>query len=248
MVPDASPPTGSLARQVAVVTGASGAIGGAVAAALAAEGVHLLLSGRDAEKLDELADRLRSGGVRTETHASDLAEKGGAEALAGRARSAFGGVDVLVHSLGLFAAGRIEETPVEELDRQLAVNLRSPYELTRALLPSLLDRQGQVVFVNSSVIANVRATVGAYAASKAALKAFADVLREEVNRRGVRVLSVYPGRTASAMQVEVARAAGIPYEPEELLQPADVAAAIVAALKLPRTAEVTDLTLRPMNP
>ena len=62
------------------------------------------------------------------------------------------------------------------------------------------------------------------------------------------MLSVYPGRTASAMQVEVAQAAGIPYEPEKLLQPEDVAASIVSALKLPRTAEVTDITIRPMNP
>ncbi len=239
--------------RVAVVTGASGAIGGATAAALAAGGADLVLSGRDAGKLEGLAERLRgkqteaAGGARIVVHAADLAEPGAAEALAERARAELGGVDVLVHSLGVFAAGTIADTPAEELDRQLAVNLRSPYVLTRALLPSLVERQGQVVFVNSSVVFHVRATVGAYAASKAALRAIADVLRDEVNSQGVRVLSVYPGRTASAMQVDVTRAAGIPYEPERLLQPEDVAATIVSALALPRTGEVIDLTVRPMQ-
>jgi short-subunit dehydrogenase len=236
--------TRPLAGQKAVVTGASGAIGGAVATLLAAEGVDLLLSGRDRDRLDAEAARLRGAGVRAAGFAADLVDDAAVAALAETA----GEVDLLIHSLGLFAAGRIADTPVAELDRQLAVNLHSPYALTRALLPTLLRRQGQVVFVNSSVVFNVRATVGAYAASKAALRALADVLRDEVNPQGVRVLSVYPGRTASAMQVEVCRAAGIAYEPAKLLQPEDVAASIVAALKLPRTAEVTDLTVRPMQP
>ena len=174
----------SLEGQIAVVTGASGAIGGAVAAALAAEGVHLLLSGRDADKLDALAARLVGAGTRVETFAADLAAEEGCAALAARTTATFGAVDLLIHSLGLFAAGTIATAPVEDLDRQLAVNLRAPYALTRALLPSLLRRQGQVVFVNSSVIFHVRATVGAYAASKAGLKVIADVLRDEVNRSG----------------------------------------------------------------
>lgn len=231
------------------MTGASGAIGGAVAEALAREGVELLLCGRDAGRLDELAGRLSAsgGGGRVEFFAGDLTEEAAVAGLAERLAGAFGEVDLLVHSLGAFAAGIVARHPVAELDRQIAVNLRAPYALTQALLPSLVRRRGQVVFVNSSVIFNVRASVAAYAASKAALKALADTLRDEVNRQGVRVLSVYPGRTASAMQVEVCRAARIPYEPEKLLQPADVAAAIVGALKLPRTAEVTDLQIRPMQ-
>lgn len=247
-MPGSTPPR-PLAGQAAVVTGASGAIGGAVALALAAEGVDLVLSGRDAAALAALAERAAGGegGVRAEPFAADLTADGAAAALAAHATTTFGGVDLLVHSLGLFAAGPLATARLADLDRQLAVNLRAPYALTQALLPALLARRGQVVFVNSSVVFHVRAGVGAYAASKAALKAVADTFRDEVNRQGVRVLSVYPGRTASAMQRLVCRAARIPYEPDKLLQPEDVAAMIVGALKLPRTAEVTDLTVRPMQ-
>jgi short-subunit dehydrogenase len=238
--------TRAFADQAAVVTGASGAIGGAVARGLAAEGAALLLSGRSRERLDDLAARLREDGARAEVHAADLALPGEPEALARRALVLFGEVDLLVHALGAWIGAPIADTPTAELDRQLAVNLRVPWELTRALLPALVRRRGQVAFVNSSSAVAPRGPVAAYAASKAALRAFAEVLRDEVNRDGVRVLSVFPGRTASAMQEVVCATLGQTYRPERLLQPGDVAEALLAALRLPRTAEVTDLHLRPM--
>ncbi|MDX1632990.1 MAG: short-chain dehydrogenase, partial [Thermoanaerobaculia bacterium] len=74
-----------------------------------------------------------------------------------------------------------------------------------------------------------------------------DSLRDEVNHDGVRVLTIYPGRTASAMQREIHRLEGEPYEPEHLIQPRDVASLVLACVCLPRTAEVTDLTVRPMR-
>ena len=89
--------------------------------------------------------------------------------------------------------------------------------------------------------------MGAYASTKHALRAIADSLREEVNETGVRVLSVYLGRTASPMQAAIHAAEGKQYRPADLLQPSDVAAMILAALALPRTAEVTELSVRPMR-
>ncbi len=240
-----------LEGKVALVTGASGGIGGEIALALGSAGAELLLAGRRVERLAAMAERARrrsprDGPVRVEVHAADLAADGDLEGLGARLHELFGGVDVLVHSAGAFHAGPIESTPVAELDRLYRLNLRAPYLLTQALLPSLRARQGQVVFVNSSVTGG--ATVGPYAASKHGLTAIADSLREEVNRDGVRVLSVFPGRTASAMQAEVHHFEGRPYHAERMLQPEDVAASIVHALSLPRTAEVTDLHLRPMRP
>jgi NADP-dependent 3-hydroxy acid dehydrogenase YdfG len=88
--------------------------------------------------------------------------------------------------------------------------------------------------------------VAQYSATKHALKAIADSLREEVNAEGVRVVSVYPGRTATPMQAEVHELEGKPYKPERLMQPADVAEVVLTALTLPRTTEVTDLMVRPM--
>lgn len=233
---------------VAVITGASSGIGAAIAIALAREGARLLLAGRSVEKLELVAERARDLSPGVETFAADLADDERVHDLAARAVGAFGGVDVLVHSLGLFAGGPIETSPVEDLDRQYRINTRAPYVLTQALLPSLLARQGQVVFVNSGAGINpARGQWGAYAASKHALRALADSLRDEVNKRGVRVISVYPGRTATPMQEEVHRFEGKPYAPERFLQPQDVASAVLNALALPRTAEVTDLQIRPMR-
>jgi NADP-dependent 3-hydroxy acid dehydrogenase YdfG len=155
-------------------------------------------------------------------------------------------LDILVHSAGSITLGQTETAPVADFDEQYRTNVRAPYMLTQTLLPLLRPRQGQVVFLNSSVGLNARAGVGQYAATKHALKAIADSLREEVNAAGVRVLSVFLGRTASPMQEAIHAAEGKAYYPERLLQPQDVAAVVLNALSLPRTAEVTDISIRPL--
>ena len=233
--------------QVAVITGASGGIGEAIAVQLARGGARLVLAGRSAERLDLVAERARDLSPKVETFAADLAEDAQVRALADRALEAFGRVDLLIHSIGLFLGGPFE-SPVEDLDRQLRINVHVPYLLTQALLPALLERQGQVVFVNSSSgFHPARAGWVAYSASKHALRAVADGLRDEVNKKGVRVITVFPGRTATAMQEEVHRYEGRSYDPDLFLQPRDVASAVLNALSLPRTAEVTDLHIRPMQ-
>jgi NADP-dependent 3-hydroxy acid dehydrogenase YdfG len=115
------------------------------------------------------------------------------------------------------------------------------------LLPMLRSRHGQVVFINSSVGTRAPANVGQYAATKHALKAIADSLRDEVNADGMRVLSVFLGRTATPMQAAIYEMEGRTYRPELLLQPEDVAAVVINALTLPRTAEVTDISIRPFK-
>ncbi|HWM94973.1 MAG TPA: SDR family oxidoreductase [Thermoanaerobaculia bacterium] len=224
--------------QVALITGASGGIGSAIARALAEEGVRLFLVGRDPDRLTVPGEAFRA----------DLTDDAQLHATAARVREVFGGVDILVHSIGLFRGGPLETSPVEDLDTQYRVNLRVPYLLTQALLPSLIERQGQVVFVNSGAGAHpARGSWGAYSATKHGLRAIADSLRDEVNRKGVRVLTIFPGRTATAMQEEVHRFEGKPYDPDRFLQPEDVAATVIQALRLPRTAELTDLHIRPMR-
>jgi short-subunit dehydrogenase len=142
-------------------------------------------------------------------------------------------------------AGPVSAT-ADQLDRHYRTNLRAPYVLTQGLLPTLISRQGQVLFVNSSAGLAARANAGQYAASKHALKAVADSLREEVNPAGVRVLSLFLGRTASPMQAAVHAMEGRPYQPESLMQPEDVAALAVHALTLPRSIEVTEISMRPL--
>ena len=222
----------SFAGRTAVVTGATGGIGGAVARALAAAGATVHALGRRAAAAEP-------GLV---WHRVDLGDDA---AVAGLAAELGPGLDVLVHAAGTYGTGEVATLPVAELDRQWRINVRAPYLLTQALLPALVARRGQVAFVNSSVWGNARAGMAAYAGGKYALKALADALRAEVNPAGIRVLSVFPGRTATRMQAEIHRAEGAPWRPEALLQPEDVAAALVAALALPATAEVTDIHIRP---
>jgi NADP-dependent 3-hydroxy acid dehydrogenase YdfG len=144
--------------------------------------------------------------------------------------------------------GSVEGMNLVDFDRAFEINVRSPYALTQAALPALKVGRGQVLFVNSSIIrAANTAGRGMHAATQAALKAFADTFRDEVNPQGIRVLSIVPGRTATARQEHMHAVAGAAYHPGSLLQPDDVAELACYALLLPRTAEATDLFIRPMQ-
>ena len=228
-----------------VVAGATGAIGGAVARRLAAEGASLVLLGRDEARLAATAGELEGADGVIRTVAGDLTEAAVSDAAGAVSESLGDGIDLLVHAAGAFRAGAFETAPAGDLDLQLAVNARAPYLLTRRLLPGLRRRGGLVVFVNSTAGLVAGAGSAAYAASKHALRALADALRAEVNADGVRVLSVYPGRTRSRMQQDVCRSLGQHYDAERFLDPVDVASAIVEAAALPPSAEVVDLRLRP---
>ncbi|HEV7845847.1 MAG TPA: SDR family NAD(P)-dependent oxidoreductase [Thermoleophilaceae bacterium] len=171
----------------ALVTGATGGIGNAIAQALHARGAHVVLSGRRREALDELAARL---GDRAEVLVADLAEPGAAAALA----EAAGAVDVLVANAALPASGRVDDFDPDQIDRALDVNLRAPIQLTRALLPGMLERgHGHLVYVSSlsGKVASPRS--GIYSATKFGLRGFAAGLREDVEPRGIGVSVVFPG-------------------------------------------------------
>jgi len=175
---------------VALVTGASSGIGAATAAALAAAGASLLLSGRDEARLAEVAGR--TGGTAL---AGDLAAAGGAAGLAARALGAApGGIDVLVNNAGLGWAGPFAEISAGKIAELAAVNLTAPIELARLLVPGMAERgRGGVAFVSS--IAGVTGVRGeaVYAATKAGLSAFAESLAYEVRGSGVAVSVIVPG-------------------------------------------------------
>jgi NADP-dependent 3-hydroxy acid dehydrogenase YdfG len=154
-------------------------------------------------------------------------------------------VQFLVHSAAVMRLARTEESAVEEFQTLLTVNVLAPFLLTKHLLPELYVSRGQIVFVNSSVVYHPAAGTVQYATSKHALKGLADGLRQEVNERGIRVISVFPGRTATPLQATLCEAEGRVYSAAEMLQPTDVASTVVHALSLPDTAEVTDIMIRP---
>jgi NADP-dependent 3-hydroxy acid dehydrogenase YdfG len=227
------------AGQSVVVTGASSGIGQAIATELALRGANLFAASRRVDVLHARCDTLHR-------FAADLASDEGLEGWISELTRSLQRLDVLVHAAGVLLTGSIENAPVSDLDLHYRVNLRAPYRLTQALLPKLRSSFGQVVFINSSAVHRPRANVGQYTATKAALRAIADSLREEVNADGIRVLTVYPGRTASPMQESLHRGEGRAWRPHRLLQPGDIAHTVVQALLLPRTAEITDINIRPM--
>ena len=227
------------AHQTAVVTGASRGIGRAVAMRLAELGANLCVVGRELRTLESVNNAVGNAGVSVACYCADLTMD--AQMLGTHHPR----IDVLIHSSGFISLGTIEETCVNALDHQYRSNVRAPYSLTQALLPALRRSRGQIVFINSSVVWNPRPNVGAFAMTQHALKAMADILREEVNADGIRVVSVFPGRTATQRQEAIHRLEGKTYCSDRLLQPDDIAEVVVNALALPRTAEVTDINIRP---
>lgn len=238
---------GHLAGRVAVVTGASGGIGRAISLALARQGVHLCVVGRDPIALAETVSAVRQFSAATHFQI-DLTVTENFQPLLQHLRKEASGLDILIHCAGVLHHDPMERARIEDFDLQYATNVRAPYVVTQQLLPLLTSAHGQVVFINSSVgLTASRPEVGQYSATKHALKAIADSLREEVNQKGIRVLTVYLGRTATPMQEALYRKEGKVFHPETLLQPEDVASVVVHALMLPSTAEVTDISMRPMQ-
>lgn len=235
-----------LSGRIAVVTGASSGIGRAIALTLAHQRMRLCLVGRDIARLSHIvAEAQETSEARS--FQLDLSDEKTLGPLLDHLKYE-GKVDVLVHSAGVIREGLMEHSRIEDLDVQFSSNVRAPYMLTRRLLSLLSVARGQIVFINSSVgLSAKRPEIGQYGATKHALRAIADSLREELNPKGIRVLTVYLGRTATPMQESLARENRKIYLPEKLLQPEDVASVIVRALTLPKTAEVTDISIRPMN-
>jgi NADP-dependent 3-hydroxy acid dehydrogenase YdfG len=234
-------------NQVAVVTGASSGIGKATALSLAEHGATVCLVARRLEQLEIIASSSRAIPPKLRAYQADLSRDEDISHLTRRLKEDLGSIDILIHSAGVFSLAPIDKASVTDFERQYRTNVVAPYALTQALLPMLRSRHGDIVFINSTAGLVARAKVSQYAATKHALKAIADSLREEVSEDGIRVLSVYAGRTASPMQVTVHAMENKEYQPRNLIQPTDIASMIVSVLSLPRTAEVTEIRMRPFK-
>jgi len=233
--------------KVVVITGASSGIGRAIALEIASRGfLAMYLIGRHRETLNAVARKAGAGNDRIVCLKADLTDMRHIHAIAKRVENESGSVDVLIHSAGTISLGSVETASVEDLDSQFQTNVRAPFLLTKALLPMMKHKNGQIVFINSSAGLSAKRNVSQYSATKHALKALADSLREEINDFGVRVMSIYPGQTNTPMQAKIYKEEEKDFRPERLLQPEDVASVAVHALCMPRTAEVTDIRIRPM--
>jgi NADP-dependent 3-hydroxy acid dehydrogenase YdfG len=225
---------------VHLITGAGSGIGAAVARRLLDRGDELWLLARDAGRAKELAGRFP--GARTLV--GDLAEPERLSWALGH-QTPPERLDSLLHIAGVVELGQVGDLTPKVWRETLNTNLVSPAELTRLLLPQLRLSRGTVVFVNSGAGLNAHAEWSAYAASKHGLKALADSLRHEEHASGVRVTSVYPGRTATPMQAKVHAQEGKEYDPGRWVDPESVATTVLTAIDLPRDAEIHDLVVRP---
>jgi short-subunit dehydrogenase len=177
-----------IAGRTALLTGATGGLGRAMAEALAERGATLLLSSRKPEELERLAGELPGEGHRALP--ADLAEAGAAERLAGEA----GEVDVLVANAGLPAAGWLSDFTSEQLKRALRVNLEAPMLMAQALFPAMVERgDGHLVFVASLSGKAPSPRTAIYNATKFGLRGFALGLRADLGSKGVGVSLVSPG-------------------------------------------------------
>ena len=181
-----------LEGRTALVTGASGGLGNAIARALHARGATVKLSARRAEVLEELASSL---GDRADVLPADLSDADDVRRLAGDA----GEVDVLVANAGVPGTGPLTEYTPEQIERVLDVNLRSPIHLTYALLPGMLERgSGHLVYISSisGKVASPQASL--YNSTKFGLRGFSLALHEELRETGVGCTTVFPGFIESA--------------------------------------------------
>jgi len=216
----------------ALITGASGGLGSAIAAALAPTHT-VLLGGRPSPRLDELAQRLGAT-----TWPLDLTQ------VAGIATSTeiITELDVLVHNAGAAFPDYIADSSIDDWRTTLEVNVIGAVALTKALLPALRRGAGHVVFVNTTAGLNVLAGMGSYSASKFALRAFADSLRAE--EPALRVTSVHPGRIDAPMQHQLVKFEGAEYGETAYLKPETVACAIAQVVAAPPDAHVHQIVIR----
>ncbi|MGB3730931.1 SDR family oxidoreductase [Microbacterium sp.] len=222
--------------RTALITGATGGIGRAIATALAPTH-HVHLVGRRSGGLDALAKKLSSASVCV----ADLGDMAQIAELA----SGIPTLDVLVHSAGVLHMGTTEELTPEQWWESLEVNVLAPVQLTRMLLPALRRARGQVLFINSGLGHRTMPGSGAYSASKFALRAFADTLRQEEAPHGIRVTSIHPGRVATPMQEQLRAWEGQPYDGEAWIRPEQVADAALTIVNLDRNADITTLDITP---
>ena len=220
---------------LALITGASRGIGAAIAERLAPSH-DLLLGGRDVALLQALADRLPSARpwpVELTDNTAVRAATAGIERL-----------DVLVHAAGICPLGPLADTTAETWQNTFAVNLIAVAELTRQLLPALRATAGHVVLINSGSGLRANPNWGVYAASKFALKAYGDVLRAEEEPYGLRVTSVYPGRTATDMQRSVREFEGGTFDPSQYSRPESIAEAVYTAIATTADSHIHEIIIR----
>ncbi len=240
-----------LSGKVALVTGASSGIGEATALALAQAGAAVAIGARRADRLEALAAKLRDDGARVLALDLDVTDEAACRDAVARTRAELGGLDVLVNNAGVMLLGTIVGADVEDWRRMLSTNVLGLMYTTHAAIDGMLEQgSGDVVNISSVAGRTARKGAGVYNASKWAVNAFSESLRQEVTTRGVRVSLVEPGAVATELtdhitqpdaKADVQRMVG----GMTPLQAEDVARAIVYVVTQPPHVAVNEVLVRP---
>ena len=233
--------------QVALVTGASSGIGEAVARALADAGAAVVLAARRSDRLDALAAEIEGAGGAALSVGADVTDEAEVARLADLAVDRFGGIDILVNNVGVGSYGPLGSMTVEDYDWMMRANMRSSFLCTHRFLPAMLERRsGQICFIGS--VAGLKGLPGesVYCASKFAQMGFAQALDYETREHGVKVSVVAPGGVHTEFAIGTGRVAGDPAL-DAMLDPEDVAAAVLFALGQPENARTFLIGMRPMS-
>lgn len=228
----------NLNSRIAVVTGATGGMGVEIVRDLARDHVVYAL-GRNAGTLAELADLDNVEVVATDL-AEDLLRGQGVPQLRELTR-----VDVLVHAAAIARNHTVERATTREWHAHLDLNVVVPAALSRELLPALREAAGQIVFINSGAGNGAHPGNTVYAVTKHALRGLADAMRKEESSNGVRVSTVSPGPTDTAMLRGLNEAQKIDYVPEHYIDPVEVARAIRFVVDAGESTQITNVDVRP---
>lgn len=242
-----------LEGKVVAITGASSGIGEATALACSRAGAAVAVAARRGDRLEALVGRIEEGGGRAVPFTVDVSDEAQAAGFVEQAAEQLGGLDALVNNAGVMLLGPIEGGNADDWRRMIEVNCLGPLYCTRAALPILRDQGGGDI-VNISSVAGRRAQlgVGAYNMTKFGLNGFSEALRQEALHSNIRVTVVEPGFVATELQAHNADNPVVMQATEkmreqigEVLEPEDIAAAILYAITQPSRVSVNELLVRP---
>ena len=244
---------GDLDGRVALVTGASSGIGEATALALAAQGASVAIGARRTDRLQALGGRLKTAGSTALSLELDVTDESACRRAVDRTTSELGGLDILVNNAGVMLLGPIVDADTEDWRRMLNTNVLGLMYMTHAALPHLLEKgRGDIVNISSVAGRVARLGSGGYNASKWAVNAFSESLRQEVTTRGIRISLVEPGAVVTELADHITHDAT-----RELvkgmvaqltpMQPEDIARAIVYIVSQPSYVAVNEMLIRPTD-